>query len=855
MSPGAGATETVARARWSLIAPRVDGRLDEAAWATAAPITTFVQRDPDEGAAPSERTEARILYTDEGLYLGIRAFDTQVDQIAAPLARRDELPPSDWVGVLIDSYYDRRSAFEFVVNPAGVKRDVYHYNDGESDATWDAVWDAATTRDGEGWTAELRIPFSQLRFSGAADRRFGFNLWRQISRRNELQYWQLLPRGGRGTVSRFGVLTGLDSLTARRRVEVIPYTLASAALQPGTPGNPFDPARTTRAALGGDLRLGLSSSLTLTAAVNPDFGQVEADPAVVNLTTTETFLPERRPFFVEGADAFRVPLTGNSTANDQLFYTRRIGRSPQVAADTRGGYAERPGETTILGAAKLMGKTADGWTIGVLGAVTAEETADVWDSAGSPHRDVVEPRAQYAVGRIARDFDGGRTVVGFAGTGMHRDLPAELDHLRRGAWTGGFDLTHRFGGDTHVLRAAAFASHVTGSPTAITATQLSSVHYFQRPDITYASVDPSRTTMTGTSAYLRVEKAAGDWVWLAQGSLSSPDFEVNDLGFIGRAGDRDYRLMLGRRWHTPSRLFRTASLNAGSSGRWTAGGERLWQGLDLWGDMTFHNYWSVSASGWVGRSELQPSALRGGPAIARSGNYFTEGEVRSDPRRSLRLSLRGERWERYEHTDGGYVLQADLGWRPSSRLDLSMGPMLQGRRNDHQYLGTTQVAGAPEYVVGSLRQTTLSLATRGNLTFTPTLTLQLYAEPFVSSGRYPAVRRVTAPRAAREADRFEPIGAERLTRGDGRLRVDVDRDGLPDLDIAEPDFTTLSFRSNLVARWEYRPGSALMVVWQQQREAERESGEFRVGRGLDELFSVPARNVLLVKVSHWLSLR
>jgi hypothetical protein len=446
-------------------------------------------------------------------------------------------------------------------------------------------------------------------------------------------------------------------------------------------------------------------------------------------------------------------------------------------------------------------------------------------------------------------------VLGVVGTGLHRDLPAQLDYLRRSAWTGGVDVTHRFNEDTHVLRAGVFASHVAGSPEAIAATQRSSVHYFQRSDIDFARLDPTRTTMTGSSAYARIEKAGGDWIWRVQGSFSSPDFEVNDLGFIGRSGDRDYSLSVGRRWLAPSRHFRTGSLNGGSSGRWTAGGERMWQGLDVWGDVTFHNYWSVSFNVWAGRSEVQPSALRGGPALSRSGNVWTRAELRSDSRRALRLGLVAERWERYEHTDGGYLLGADLGWRPSPRIDVSMGPVVQGRRNDHQYLGTAEVAGTPEYLVGSLRQTTLSLATRGNLTFTPTLTLQLYAEPFVSSGRYPSVRRVAVPRADREAERFEPIGADRLQRASDRLRVDLDRDGAPDFDLAEPDFTSLSFRSNLVARWEYRPGSALMVVWQQRREAEREEGEFRVRRGLDELFSVPATNVLLVKLSHWLSLR
>ena len=434
-------------------APTLDGRLDDEVWSRATPTGSFRQRDPEEGSPGTERTEVRVLYDDEALFVGIRAFDSRPDQISAPLARRDESPPSDWVGILIDSYYDRRTSFEFVVNPAGVKQDSYHFNDGELDPTWDAIWEVATSRDAEGWTAEFRIPWSQLKFGGSQDRRFGFNIWRKINRTGELQHWKLMPRNGTGDASRYGELTGFTQLNPRRRVEITPYSVLGRSFSSAEAGNPFKTGSAGRATVGADVRYGLTSNLTLSAALNPDFGQVEADPAVVNLSAQETFYPEKRPFFTEGSDAFRFRITASPWSQEQFFYTRRIGRAPQLRPDERGGYASSVHETTILGAAKVQGKTPGGWTIGALAALTSEETAAVVNGAGASFRDVIEPRTAYGVARLSRDFRSGRTVVGAFGTLVQRDLPETVTSLRSGALAAGFEMQHRFGNDRFLARA------------------------------------------------------------------------------------------------------------------------------------------------------------------------------------------------------------------------------------------------------------------------------------------------------------------------------------------------------------------------------------------------------------------
>ncbi len=401
-------------------APVIYGRLDDPAWQAAPAITDLTQREPHEGQPATERTEARVVYTDNALYVAIRAFDSHPDRIVAHLTRRDQDSPSDWVGIAIDSYHDRRTAFVFLVNPAGVKRDLYLYDDNNSDDSWDDVWEVATSRDAQGWTAEFRIPFSQLRFPATPEHEFGFQVYRKIARLNEELWWRLPPRNQAGVVSRFGDLAGIDRIAPPRRVEVMPYVAATGSFRAPEVGNPFRTGRDERGRVGADLKSGITSNLTLSATLNPDFGQVEADPAVVNLTAFETFFRERRPFFSEGLDVFRFPLGlgYGDEANEQLFYTRRIGRAPHASADPRGGYAEDVGRTTILGAGKLSGKTPSGWTVGLLSALTAKEDAAVVDSAGARYRDPVEPRTLYSVGRLSRDFRNGLTQIGFFGTAV-----------------------------------------------------------------------------------------------------------------------------------------------------------------------------------------------------------------------------------------------------------------------------------------------------------------------------------------------------------------------------------------------------------------------------------------------------
>ncbi|MGE0551977.1 MAG: DUF5916 domain-containing protein [Gemmatimonadales bacterium] len=852
-TPGA-AVATAVRALPA--APKVDGRLDDPVWQTAPRFGSFTQRDPHEGQAGTETTEFQVVYSDAALYVGVRAADTRPEQIAALLSRRDDWSPSDEITVMIDSYYDRRTGFSFTVNAAGVKRDAYLFNDNSEDGRWDAVWDAQVAIDSAGWTAEFRIPFGQLRFSRSPSNTFGFNLSRRITRLNETQQWRLMPRDASGAVSLFGDLTGLAGIEPPRRIEVQPYVAASNFARPAVAGDPFHTGIERTATAGGDLKVGVTSGLTLTATINPDFGQVEADPAVVNLSAFESFFAERRPFFTEGLDIFRFRLADGDGdgANEELFYTRRIGRAPQGEADPRGGYAESIAQTTILGAAKLSGKTRSGWTIGALGAVTQAERARVVDDAGLPHRDPVEPGTGYGVFRLARELRGGQTVIGVFGTTVQRSLAPELDWLHSSAYTGGINWSHRFADNTYQVSGRVVGSRVDGSPEAIARTQQASTHYYQRPDAEHLDFDPTRTSLSGYTVALNGGRTAGNWRFNVGGEARSPGFEVNDLGFQRESDRLSQGVWINRRWLTPGSVFRRFNLNLNQWAGWTFGGERRSFGANFNVNFTTLNYWG----GWFGLNRnlegLSTTALRGGPAIRTPGNVNGWFGLSTDDRRAVSADVFGNFNVRDEGAGTNAGIGFGLAWRPSSNVELRLGPNFNYNKDAWQYLDTPTVEGEPVYLFGELTQRTASLTLRSNVTFSPSLSLQVYAQPFVSSGSYQGFKRVTAPRADRFADRFDPFGGAATRGANGEVTIDVDQDGATDLTLENPDFTVLSLRSNVVLRWEYLLGSTLFLVWQHGRSDYLADGRFRFGERVGDIFRSPSSNVLLVKLNYWLSL-
>ena len=854
----------------------LDGHLDEAAWTLAQRAEGFVQQRPTPGAPASERTEARVVFDAQAIYVSMRLFDSHPDSLIAPLARRDYEGYGDWAHVIIDSYHDRRTAFHFAVNPAGTKRDGMFANDvaWQEDNSWDAVWDVATARDSLGWTAEFRIPLTQLRFEQCAPaaasaptlaRRpdsttapsaceWGIEFMRDLARRNERSLWAPIEPNAGSFVSRFGTLAGVDGLRSPRRVELVPYSLARATRSPRDGVDPFYRRTATAAALGADLGLGLTSKLTLTATINPDFGQVEADPSEVNLTGSETFLGERRPFFVEGSDIFRYQLGDGFFGQEQLFYSRRIGRAPQVDDPDGASAVDRPAATSIFGAAKVSGK-AGAWTLGILDAVTSAERARFASGDTARGTFMAEPRTNYAFARLSRDGSDGRNSVGLSATAVNRDLdPNAAKTLRSSAAVAGIDGRLRSPGRNYNFSANLIGSYVRGSPEAITETQRSFVHLMQRPE-RGETLDTTRTSLAGWSAEVRAAKQGGGrWRWALNGRAVSSGFETNDLGFQLRSDVVSTTGWIGFTHFEPGRILRSWELWTNTWGRWTFDGSREMLAANLWAHADLQNNWTVMAEAQREFSQRSPTALRGGPAMYVVPNVTWWTRVVSDQRRMLS----GELMARVSLADAdgasNLTVAPMLTLRPSARAEVSLQPTLRRVKNPSQYVETAVAGADTSYVTGSLTQTTSSLTARLNLTFSPTLSLQLYAEPFLSTGDYATLGEVRAPRARSLAERIAPFAGSSITRAGDELRID--RGGLrAPITLDDPNFGVRSLKSNAVLRWEYRPGSALFLVWAQQRDHDDDVADVTMGRQARDLWRTAGTNVLLIKASYWLTPR
>jgi hypothetical protein len=843
---------------------RLDGRLDEPAWQAAEPTGDFVQSWPNPGAPATERTEVRILYDDKALYAGIRMFDAHPDSIAAQLARRDASAIySDWVHLIIDSYHDRRTSFRFSVNPRGVQKDVYMSNDGTEDLNWDAVWRVATAVDSLGWVAEYRIPFSQLRFGGVpagGERIWGFQVQREIARRQERDTWSPWNAQDQGFVSRFGDLRGIRDVPVPRRLEVLPYTSLRGTHAPGNSSDPFYHSFDTSPKAGLDLRYGLPQGLTFTGTVNPDFGQVEADPAVVNLSAFETFFTEKRPFFIEGSDAFSFGqvLTHNDYGNSRYFYSRRIGRPPERSAWGPGvQYVDAPAAATIAAAAKVTGK-AGPWSVGLLDAFTPTEHADVAAAGNVRYSTPVEPASNYFAGRLRRDLRKGGTVIGAMVTSTARAVGDSVfvDSLRADALFGGVDFEHQFAHRTWAVSGFLAGSRVSGSAAAIAATQQNSTHYYQRPDAAYLRLDPARTTLEGHTGEIAVQRSGNVFGSLAYKEVS-PGLEVNDLGFQGRSDFRALSSLIGYQSFKAGRLFRQYDAFLYENSAWNFGGDAIYHGIASGGNATFGNFWSVGYNVAVSPSYRDDRFTRGGPVASVPRAWNVNLNASGDSRKPVILSVSGN----HAHDASGgwnWSVSPSVDTRPTSFIHLTLSPALSRLRSTGQYVRTvtdplaTSTYGR-RYVFADLDQTTVSMDARVEWTFSPVLTFQLYAQPFVSAGRYSGFKEFAAPRTygfrvyGRDAGTIAYDDSSRV------YTVDPDAGGAaPAFTLDNPDFNIRSLRGNAVFRWEYRPGSALFVVWQQQRSDFVPLGDFEFGRDVGAIFRAPSTNVFLVKLSYWI---
>ncbi len=826
--------------------PKVDGKLDDACWTQGEWTGDFIQREPHEGQPGSQPTQLKILYDDKYVYVAIRAYDTELATQPRLRGKRDEFT-GDIVGVNFDSYFDKRTGFEFDLTSGGSKIDLILKNDGW-DMNWNAVWDGKVGVEANAWVAEFRIPFSQLRYGRQPEQIWGLHCWRWINRLQEESDWQLLPMDSPGFVYSFGELQGIRDLPPSRRIELLPYALAKYANTAREPGNPYRQGTKTDFEGGLDAKIGLASNLTADLTVNPDFGQVEADPSEINLTTYETFFAEKRPFFLEGKNIFDYGID-----DDVMFYSRRIGHAPTYDPPTS-GFKEAPTSTRILGAAKLTGKTPAGLSVGVVQAFTDREVADLIENGVERHQ-TVEPMTSYTVARVQQDIDKGATQVGGIFTATARSLHDDaLNFLPRNAYTGGIDILHTWSDRTYFLSLKGIGSRVDGSATAIRELMLNPVHNYQRPDAPHLGVEDSATHLDGTGGDIRVGRDNnGKWRYYGGAGWRSPGLELNDLGYLRTADLAQHYAQIQFFDSDPGRLFRRRDLRLQEIGKYDFGGEFLGQEFQFHGDLTFNSNWSVSSLLVYDSAQLDTRVLRGGPAVLVPGSVNSYIAVQTDSSKKRVFKLELDEAASQDGNSHYTEIAPTFSARFSDIVNVAAKISYARDVEDYQYAATaTTAGGASRYVMGRMNQQTLSTTVRVDINLSPELSLSYYGSPFVSTGRFAGFKLLTDPRATRYADRFRRLDAN--TVYDPASNSYGVNDSAGAFTFANPNFSWRELKSNLVLRWEYQTGSTAYLVWSQHRGNGDFLGDFSAGSEYRHLFQAHPDNTILVKFSYWFAL-
>jgi hypothetical protein len=826
-SAASAPTDSTATAIRADVAPVIDAMDADRIWTQTPAITGFRQWRPTEGKPGRFKTEAKVAYDESNLYVFIRAFDPHPDSIKKLLERRDSFTASDMFWLFIDSYHDRRTGYEFGVNAAGVKMDAVIYNDGNEDFAWDGVWDVATRIDSLGWTAEYRIPLSQMRYGRDRQHTFGIIIDRDISRYSERESWPLISQSKPGFVSQFGTLYGLNNLEAPRRLEAVPYAVAKSATN--IDNNSY--RQKTSVAGGGDVKYRVASNLTVDATINPDFGQVEADPAVLNLSAYESFFDERRPFFVAGRGLFQLDVNCSAVncSGEGLYYSRRIGRTPQLA----GIYGETDPlqPTTILGAAKLIGRMPTGLTVGVLDAVTQRET--------SPKDTTFEPGTNFAVVRATQDFRKGNSTIGAMLTGVNRNLDEwSSPYLPASAYSGAIDFRHRLFRNRYEVSGSIDQSRVHGSRSTLLNIQRNGVHNFQRPDVDLP-LDSTRTVLRGDAEELKFGKISGSYMNFETAyQRRSPGFEINDLGFLRRADQVSWSTWMGVFDRKQRKYTNRVQLNNNWWQYWTTDGLPLEAAYNTNTHITFKNNWGFHTGGTIGQigKTYDDRAARGGPALRQNTYIAPWMFINGDDRRPIVPNMSVNYFRGDEGRSHSWNLSPQIDYKVLGRFSSSFSLSWSHNVADNQFYGRFSDVQGQHYTFAHLDQHTTSLTARLNYTFTPDISLQTYLQPFVSKGSYTNVRQLSSnPRADNYDDRYAPFDNPAITGNPG-------------------GFNFKQLQSNVVFRWEYRPGSAFFAVWNSGRQQFLPNEGTENFRGnIGDLFDLHPANTFLVKVSYWLN--
>ena len=840
----------------------LDGIPKEEAWNIVEWGGDFIQWMPDQGKSPSQQTNFKILYDDKFLYIGYQCHDLAPDSIVRRMGRRDVFP-GDWIEINIDSYHDQRTAFSFTLSVSGVRSDEFVSENGNNwDASWNPIWFAKTHQDEKGWSGEVKIPLSQIRYGDDAEKVWGFQVTRRLFRKEERSTWQYIPQNSGVWVSGFGELHGLKDIPMHRQVEIAPYITAQAEKYKKEEGNPFAEGFDGKLSGGVDGKVAVTNDLILDFTVNPDFGQVEADPSQVRIDGFQNFFEERRPFFIESRNIFDYRLTGSEAGGDYdadlLFYSRRVGSSPHGYPNTGNGeYVKMPLNTTILGAAKFSGKTKKGVSIGILESVTEREMATI-DDHGQQRKEMVEPLTNYFVARVQKDIKSGNTVLGGIFTAVNREEGLS-DILHRNAYSGGLDFLHFWKNRTWYFRGNVVFSNVNGTKEAILNTQTSFEHLFQRPNAPEVEVDSGRTSLTGMGGTFRLGKIGGRsgkhgevFKFETGVTVRSPQLELNDIGFMLTSNEINHFTWAGVQWQRPFSIFRSARINYNHWSRWDYGGQFLYQAFNFNAHATFKNNWQTGMGTTWNPYDISNNALRGGSSLRRPagmGQFLYAG---TDSRKKVYANVNLNFFWGFEKTITGGDYNLSVTFQPLNSLNISLSAAYSDywRRQD-QFVSNINYNNSLRTIVSEVNQNTLRFVGRLNFNITPDLTLQYYGQPFTTRPLYTNFGYVTNALAKNYDDRFHVFTPSEISydANNSIYNVDETGDGIADYSFSNPDFNFVQFRSNLVLRWEYKAGSELYVVWSQGNtpDAFGDLDTPLTESLFNNAFADQARNIFLIK--------
>ena len=849
------------KATFTSVAPLIDGSLDDESWKAGEWGGGFIQFEPDNGAEATQKTEFKVLFDNNYIYVAIKAYDTAPDSISRRISRRDNAD-GDLVGISFDSYHDQRTGFVFIVNAAGVKLDMIWASDGQiEDETWDPIWFTKAQVYDWGWASELKIPLTQLRFRIAEGGVWGMEVMRQTFRDQETTFWQHIDRNASGLVHNFGEVTGLEGIKPRKQADFTPFAVGSYENYEKESGNPFAKGSDLKYNIGIDAKMGITNNVTLDVTVNPDFGQVEADPSEVNLTAYETFFQEKRPFFIEGNNitSFKVGIGDGDIGNDNLFYSRRIGRSPHIWPETEENeFIRSPRNTPIISAVKVTGKTPDGLSLGIMEAVTAEGKAEI-DSIGERRYETVEPLTSYFVSRVMKDFNEGKTIIGGAYTNTHRFLNGTgIDGLVGNANTAGIDFTQYFKERNWMFVFTEAFSNLNGSDTAIKNLQESSVHFYQRPDADYIEVDPNRTSLNGHGGNMQFGKVGGHWNFAVFGLWKSPGFDLNDLGYLQSADALSAIIWSAYTIDKPFSIFRRIRFNGNQWNFWDWGGNFQNAGGNLSVYTQFKNLWSFNIGANYNGKSTNNTILRGGPSmfLPYNTNYFLN--VNSNSSKMISAGLWGNISKGGENSSDSYSAGLDLTAKPGQSFSVSLSPSISGRTSELQYVTQTSFEGEDRFILSQIDQQIVRMSIRLNYNITPDLTIQYWGQPFLAAMDYSDYKVITNPKADMFTDRFHSFNTDEIhfDAAENRYYIDENHDGTTDYDFDNPDCNIDEFLSNMVLRWEFKPGSTLFLVWSQTRNYSDETGSFSLNHNLTNLFSTnKPYDIFLIKFTYRFGLR